>query len=309
MRFGAPALMPASLVSNSSSASPEQLLQMVMKFNYRSMVESLVERGIRLVELASDLPVFLPQVASPSSIADLRQIAEQESITYTVHLPLWSVEPATPLDAVRKASALATVQAIQTFEPLCPERYVYHATGPLAAEFYTRNLPEPARSLIMYQFMDYARRSIEEILTQTQIDSRRLAIETITFPFEMTVRLAMEMGVSLCFDTGHVLAGFSGPVEFFAALEDAMPILGEVHLHDSLAQGPEHIMRHGEDHRALGEGDLDLARLLNTLEQAGWTGPIVIELPQVEEVEQSLEVIRQLRPEHMGILEAASISG
>ncbi len=306
MRFGAPALMPASLVPSNMPTSSDQLLQMVLNFSYGHVVRQLTDSGFHLVELTSDLPIFLPHVASEASIAHLGRIAAAEGVTYTVHLPLWSVEPSTPLEAVRHASTQATIQAIRTFEPLRPERYVYHATGLLAAEFYRMGLPDTASHLIMRRFVDHARRSLDEILTQTGIESSRLAIETITFPFEMTVDLAEEMGLSLCFDTGHVLAGFSGPVEFFAALERALPLLGEIHLHDAPSQGPEHIMRFGEDHRVLGQGDLDLGRLLDTLATASWQGPIIIELPNMDDALRSLDVIRMVRPQYAEAVRAVA---
>lgn len=300
MRFGAPALMPASLVPSRLSASPEQLFQMVMNFNYGSVVQQLVDRDFRLVELSSDLAIFLPHVLSKDSIGALRRLAQYEDVRYTVHLPLWSVDPATPLESIRKASTQATIEAIRSFEPLWPERYVYHATGALATDLYIKDLPDTARALIMRQFVEYARRSVEEILSETGIERQRLAIENITFPFDLTVDLAEELGVSVCFDTGHALAGLSGPLDFFAALERALPLLGEIHLHDSLAQGPDHIMQHGQDHRRLGLGDLDTGRLLDTLHAADWDGPIIIELPDAEEARLSLDLIEEIRPQYAG---------
>jgi sugar phosphate isomerase/epimerase len=123
-----------------------------------------------------------------------------------------------------------------------------------------------------------------------------LAIETVEFPFDLTLALAEELDLSLCLDTGHVLVGFSGPVDLFEALERCLPRLGEIHLHDGPWQGPEREIRYGLDHAPLGAGDLDVGRLLDRLAEAGFTGPIIFELT-VEEALASLEVIRALRPE------------
>lgn len=96
------------------------------------------------------------------------------------------------------------------------------------------------------------------------------------------------------FDTGHVLAGFAGGIDLFDALARCLPRLGEVHLHDSLRvdlQNPAY----GKDHRRLGAGELDVARLLDVLTKAHFTGPIIFELT-VPEALASMEVIRSIRP-------------
>jgi sugar phosphate isomerase/epimerase len=190
----------------------------------------------------------------------------------------------------------AIVDAIQVTLPLEPEVYVLHATGALAAEFYRMDLPELAKSLILRQFQSNARESIRAVLAAAGIPSRILAIETIEFPFDLTLELAEELDLSICLDTGHVLVGFSGPVELFEALERCLPRLSEVHLHDGPWQGPERNIGFGQDHSPLGTGDLDIAHLLDRLAEADFTGPLVFE-PAVDEALTSLDVIRATRPE------------
>jgi sugar phosphate isomerase/epimerase len=157
-------------------------------------------------------------------------------------------------------------------------------------------IPELARQFVLRQFQQAAGESLDAILAQTGLESRRLAIETIEFPFDMTLELAEQYDTSICFDTGHVLVGFSGPVDFFAALEACLPRLAEVHLHDGPWQGPERQIGYGKDHQALGRGDLQVGRLLDRLQVAAFNGPVVFELSSAEALE-SLEVIRQIRPE------------
>ena len=108
-----------------------------------------------------------------------------------------------------------------------------HATGALAAEFYNMKISEAARAIILRQFQNGARDSLKSILAQTGIPSRKLAIETIEFPLELTLELAEELDLSICLDTGHVLAGFPGWFDFFEVVEKLLPRLVEVHLHDS----------------------------------------------------------------------------
>jgi sugar phosphate isomerase/epimerase len=176
-----------------------------------------------------------------------------------------------------------------------PEVFVLHATGALAAEFYRMHLPDPAKRYILNEFNNRAKESVRQILLETGIPSRKLAVETIEFPFEMTLDLANELDVSICFDTGHVLVGFSGPINFFDALEQCMPRLAEIHLHDSPKQSPEQTIPYGKDHQTLGKGDLDLAKLFDRLSEADFSGPVIFELT-IEQALESLNLIREIRP-------------
>jgi sugar phosphate isomerase/epimerase len=189
----------------------------------------------------------------------------------------------------------AVLDILRVTSPLDPEVYVLHATGALAAEFYRMRLPEIARQFLMRQFQDGARQSLRTLLAESGIQPRKLAIETIEFPFDLTLELAEELDLSVCFDTGHVLANFAGELDFFTALERCLPRLGEIHLHDCLAQGPGQI-GYGKDHQPLGNGSLQTGRLLKRLEEAHFVGLVVFEL-RVEEARASLEVIRALLPE------------
>ena len=280
------ALIPAGL-------SPEQALAHITTFDQASLVQDLAERGFNLIELGGDLGTLLPQTFTPDAIERLASVKTRLGLGYTVHLPLWSVEPSTLLTPVRLGSIQSIVGCIRASQPLEPEMYVLHATGALAAEFYRMQIPELARALLMRQFQNAARDSLKQILSTTDLPTRKLAIETIEFPFELTLELAEELDLSVCFDTGHVLVGFSGPVDLFEALERCLPRLGEVHLHDGPWQGPERKIGYGKDHQALGSGDLDVRRLLDRLDMAGFDGPIIFEL-NTEEALASLEYIRDL---------------
>lgn len=294
MRFGIMDMQIGALIP--AGLSPQNAAAHIAGFDHAGLVEELAAHGFDPIELGGDLVLFMPQTFSPSAIERLAALKEARGLSYTVHLPLWSVEPSTPLTPVRQGSLRALIECIEATRPLQPEVYVLHATGALAAEFYRMRLPEPARALILRQyFQGSARESLKALLAETDIPGRRLAIETIEFPFDLTLELAEELDLAVCLDTGHVLVGFSGPVGLFDALERCLPRLAEIHLHDGPWQGPERRIGYGKDHQPLGHGDLDVGRLLDRLTEAGFDGPIIFELT-VEEALASLEVIRALRP-------------
>jgi sugar phosphate isomerase/epimerase len=294
MRFGIMAMQLDAVIPPGVPA--EQAMASIASFDHAGLARALAEKGFDPVELGGDLGMFLPQAYSPEAVQRLAAL-NAEGLAYTVHLPLWSVEPSTPLSPVRRGSVEALVQAVRATLPLDPEVYVLHATGALAAEFFNMQISELARTLILGQFQNGARQSIRSILADTGLPSRRLAVETIEFPLDLTLQLAEELDLSICLDTGHVLAGFPGWFDLFDVLEKVLPRLAEVHLHDSrrMEVGKR---GYGEDHKPLGRGDLDLGRFLDRLAGSDFHGPLVFELT-VAEALQSLEAVRSIRPQYL----------
>jgi len=267
------------------------------------LVERIADLGFSLIELNTDLNVFFPDSFGVPTIRRLGALKESRGLSYTIHLPLWSVEPSTPLQWVREGSVEALVDAVLRLAPLEPEAYVLHATGALAAEFYTMAaIPDEARPLVLGMFQRHAAHSIEELLRRTKLPSRAIAVETIEFPFDLTLALTEEFDLSLCLDTGHVVAKYPGPVTFEEALQRSLPRLGEVHLHDAYYRPqPDGTFRRN-DHLPLGEGDLPLAFLLDTLKEAGFEGPIIFEMT-IQEAKASLDYLGPFLAERCSHLE------
>lgn len=294
MRFGIMAMQLEAFVPPDLPAG--QIMAGITTFDHARLVKGLADQGFNPIELGGDLGMFIPNAYSPGSIEKLAAL-KSGGLSYTLHLPLWSVEPSTPLTPVRRGSVEALVDTIQATRPIEPEVYVLHATGALAAEFYNMQISEMARTLILRQFQAGARASIRTLLDETGLPSRRLAIETIEFPLDLTLELAEEFDLSVCLDSGHVLAGFPGWFDFFDVLEKLLPRLAEVHLHDSKKM-PEGVRGYGEDHKPLGQADLELGRLLDRLAAANFSGPLVFEL-KVDEALESLKVIQAVRPQYL----------
>lgn len=293
MRFGISSIYFSGLIP--TDLTMEQLPDYVTNFDPAVGVRELAALGFNPIELSGDLVLFFPHVFAPAAIERLVALQAEQGLSYTVHLPLWSTETSTLIEPVRQGAVRAILEVIKATLPLRPEAYVLHATGALASEFYRKRLPEPGSSFVLRQFQRQARKSLEAILAEAGIPSRQLAIETVEFPFELMLELAEELDLSVCFDTGHVLVGYTGPVDLFDALERCLPRVAQVHLHDGASQGPERQVRYGKDHQPLGAGDLDVARLLDRLAVARFTGPLIFEL-RLDQALASLDVIRAIRP-------------
>lgn len=294
MRFGIMAMQMEALIQQGKN--PQEIMANLAAFDHSELVSGIADQGFNLIELGGDLVLFFPQAYSRPSIEKLAQLKIEKDLDYTVHLPLWSVEPSSLLQPVRSGSASALIDAVKATQPLHPKSYVLHATGALASEFYNMRLPDLGKTLILKQFQANAMQTIRELLAETGLESRKLAIETIEFPFDLTFEMAEELDLSICLDTGHVMVGFSGAVELFEVLEKILPRLGEIHLHDGPWQGPERKIGYGKDHAPLGTGDVDVPRLLHRLEEVHYSGPIIFELT-IGQAKQSLDYIRKVYPD------------
>jgi sugar phosphate isomerase/epimerase len=297
MRFGIELMQPGLLmelavepVTQTPGVSPRGL-----ELDVAAAVGRVADLGFDPIELNPDLMIFFPQCFNLPSVERLRSLKESRGLKYSLHLPLWSVDLSTPLQSVRLGSLDALVDGVLRMSPLEPEVYVLHATGALAAEFGQMPALEAVRTSVMGLFQEHARQSLEALLDRTGLPSRSLAVENVEFPLELTLKLAEEFDLSVCLDTGHVLAGYSGGATLEEALASTLPRLAEVHLHDGFRRPGSDGCVQLADHLPLGEGDLDVEWLFGELDRAQFSGPVVFELT-IKEALASQEIIRSRCP-------------
>lgn len=247
--------------------------------DYAKLVRKTVESGFEHVELSTDLYYILPASFSKENIEEWVSMKDKGT-SFSVHLPIWSIELDSPVEDIRKASVNAVVKPVEILEDLKPLAYVLHVAGPLAAEVNRMEISKNYKELFFQVLAQNASRSVKQIVSCVSdmgVDSRRIALESIEFPFSKTLEIAGEFDTSICIDTGHILAGYSGEISVEEALKKSSKKLGEIHLHDAYRriEGDRLVIR---DHLALGAGDLNLKSFLKTLRQVDFSGPIVFEL-------------------------------
>ncbi len=292
MRFGITTLDWATVFRQLSSGG----LLDFSKFDFAKIVRLAHQNGFTLQELTFDVGYVMPGALSEQQIANLLVIKEELDLTYTVHLPLWSIEPASPNRFIREASVACHVDAIRLAEPLDPEVYVIHNAGWIGAEFSEFNIGGDDQPMISMIMGNLAEQSVREIIHQSKVPSRKFALESIEFPFETTWSIAEKLDTSICLDTGHVLSGQSGSTDIIDFVNRYHSRLLEIHLHDGDLQRLEGRRFPYNDHKVLGQGDLPIIEFFKTLEECGFEGPIIFELAREEAVE-SLKVIRKLLPD------------
>ncbi|MHA1950683.1 MAG: cobamide remodeling phosphodiesterase CbiR [Candidatus Thorarchaeota archaeon] len=264
------------------------------------IIRESVSDDFSVLELSLDVKHIIPGSLTPETINRLISLKEELGHSYTIHLPFWSVELATFNEHVRMGGVETTIDTIELTKPLEPEAYVLHTTGEMAAYFSGLNYNDDIVRLISTLLAGLAATSVEDIISRTEINPRKLAIENVTFPFDIMRDVIDDLDSSICFDTAHLLSRMSGSesvMDFYNAHKDRIT---EIHLQDATYIEYEDTIAR-EDHLALGHGilgDAVLREFLLELVKDKFAGPIIFELTK-DEAYQSLDLIRKLVPEAM----------
>jgi len=255
----------------------------------------VAEKSLKMVdfqhfEFTADLVYVLPGLITEEVMTQLKEFKNKNNYSCSVHLPLWAIELASPNEKIKTASTDCLIKTIELTKRLNPECWIVHATGALISEFTRLNLPAFAKDFMTNHFVSIASQSLEKILDDTGVSSRKLAVENVEFPFRSMMETIENLDLSICFDTGHLLAGFSGKwnngvLKFIEMYQNRII---ELHLHD----GKEPRI----DHKPLGRYNLPVRELFKTLIDVGFTGPLVFEL-NLSEIKESIVYIKKFVPE------------
>jgi len=251
-----------------------------------------------VIELTMDVQHIVPGSLTPNTIKQLVELKEESSLSFTAHLPLWSIELATFNEHVRMGGVNSTIEAIELVKPLDPEAYVLHTTGELAAEFSKSEYNPALVRLISTLLAGFAAASVDDILSKTEINPRKIAVENYKFPFDIMRDVIDDLDLSICFDTAHLLTRMSGTesiMDFYTTHRDRIT---EIHLQDATYTEYEDAESY-DDHIPLGQGimgDTVLRDFLSELVKDKFNGPLIFEL-SLDEARESLDHIRKVIPE------------
>jgi sugar phosphate isomerase/epimerase len=262
------------------------------------IVREVVSDDLTIIELTMDVQHIVPGSLTPETIKRLLKLQEETNLSYTVHLPLWSIELATFNEHVRMGGVNSTIEAIELTKPLNPEAYVLHMTGELAGEISKPEYGSNLIRLISTLLAGFAAASVDDIISKTEINPRQLAIENYKFPFDVMREVIDDLDLSICFDTAHLLTRMSGSesiMEFYTTHKDRIT---EIHLQDATYTEYEDAVSF-DDHIPLGHGIMGntvLRNFLLELVKDEFGGPIIFELSR-DEARESLDFIKKVIPE------------
>ena len=287
MRFG---ISPLSLEFVLDKVLKEKGIEGFAQFKLSKFIEGIAKAGYNHCEISFDVLQIFPIQINDEEIEKIQNLKQEYDITYSAHFPFISIELASPNKFIREGSINSIVDSYFAFEKLKDDIdvYVLHATGDFIADAMEFIKDPNIFPIAANLFADLSMQSIKEIIKKSGIDKKKIAIENIEFPFDMTVQMVKKLGVNLCIDTAHLLGGFSGEFDLMEIAEKNLDRAIEIHLQD-------YNNKADIEHGALGTGKNFPPEFLRLLEQKNFTGPVVFELPWNDAL-KSIEYIKKFAP-------------
>jgi sugar phosphate isomerase/epimerase len=228
---------------------------------------------VRDVELilfeVDDGPNNLP---SAEVIKELSSIAQENDLTYTVHLPL---DLKLGEDGSERDQSLVKAQrVIDCTRELDPWAYVLHLDG--------KAVRTSTDAELIRRWQDRSVRALE-IVAKWAGSPDKLAVENLeTYPLDFIQPVLRRIPVSRCVDVGHLWLDGHDPVPY---LQEALPRTRVVHMH-GIAE---------RDHRSLEFVPQEKIRAVwQELIRARYEGVLTLEIFSEEDFLSSLAVIENL---------------
>jgi len=227
-------------------------------------------RDIELILFeVDDGPNNLP---SPEVIDELSLIAQDNDMTYTVHLPLDL--KLGDNGSERDQSLVKAKRVIECTRGLDPWAYVLHLDG--------KSVRTSTDAELIKRWQDQSVRALE-IVSEWVGSAEKLAVENLeTYPLDFIQPVLDYIPVSRCVDIGHLWLDGHDPVPY---LQSAMPRTRVIHIH-GLAE---------RDHRSLAFMPQEKVRAVwDELISARYAGVLTLEIFSEEDFVSSLEMIERL---------------
>ncbi len=197
-------------------------------------------------------------------IQQLIVLARDLDISYNVHLPT-DIDPGSP-DMETRQKALATLQTMIAL------------TQELQPSTYTLHLPfDHSVNGDIHARCQRLEETLPDLLPDG-VDSRKITIENLHYPFEWVDRIIRAFDFSVCLDCGHLFLMGLEPEKMFNQHQDRITTL---HIHGAA---------NGRDHLALNwlnEFQIDgLMRIL-----ARFNGVVSVEVFSFTRLQSSLEIL------------------
>jgi sugar phosphate isomerase/epimerase len=216
-----------------------------------------------------DGPNNLP---SPEVIEELAQIARQQDMTFTVHLPL-DLKLGDD-GSERDLSLVKAKRVMDRTRRLDPWAYVLHLDG--------RSVKKSTDASVIARWQDHSVRALE-ITAAWAGGAEKLAVENLeTYPLDFIQPVLDRVPVSRCVDIGHLWLDGHDPLPY---LQAALPNTRVIHIH-GLAE---------RDHRSLAFMPLEKVRAVwDELVRAKFEGVLTLEIFSEEDFLSSLEIIDKM---------------
>jgi len=236
----------------------------------------LVTNARWLAPQVDDMELVLFDLDEVSNFPDagtvdkLKTIADEASLSYTVHFP-GDVYLGAADESARIRSIHTCLRVYDMMQPLDPFAFVLHfhgdRRGGIPSDDITRWRKNLAESI--------------GCLLDKGMPGDMLCVENLDYPFDLVEDIVHDYGLSVCLDVGHLLMHGYPVDEYFARYFDHCRV---IHLHG---------MQHGEDHHDISAIDTRYLALLCEWLRGGRADQCVVTLEMFDrhEFEESLSIL------------------
>ena len=230
---------------------------------------------IELVLFESEGEDNLP---TKSVLQTLKELAQEHSLTYTVHFPL-DVYPGSTDKGVRQKTLDTYLKILDLTQNLDPFGYILHLTPDVYGHTPSNDIPA---------WLSCLDESVSRLLENTSLDSQMFCAETLSYPFALVQPLVDRHALAVTLDIGHVwMMGYDAEASCSSLLSTARVC----HLHGFDARG--------QDHQSLTQGKpLLIERFLSSLVtqlEDGKERVLTLEVFNQQDFLTSLSLLRQSR--------------
>jgi sugar phosphate isomerase/epimerase len=236
--------------------------------NARYLADKVRDMELILFEV-DDGPNNLP---TEEVIAELRQIASQFDLSYTVHLPL---DIKLGEDGSEQDQSLVKARrVIDCTRGLDPWAYVLHLDG--------KSVRTSTDAQQIRRWQDQSVRALE-IISAWAGGAGKLAVENLeTYPLDFIQPVLERIPVSRCVDIGHLWLDGHDPIPY---LQAALPRTRVIHMHGISER----------DHRSLAFLPREKVQVVwEELIRLNYQGVLTLEIFSEEDFISSLQVIEEL---------------
>ncbi len=251
------------------------------------------ERGLDFwLELAAELGLGAVEVRAEPRLAHhteldgtargrLRRRLQSLGLRPTVHASIHDTNLASLNPILSEAALRDLLGAVDLAADIGAEVVVFHP-GRVPSEYRRDPGALPRAREVLLANLEIAlphaeKRGVKLAVENKQRGSNR---DLILSPEEHAEMLERFPGLWACLDFGHLHTLGLDPAGFARTLAGK---LLHVHLHDNRAQGDEHL--------PLGRGTLDWRRCVAVLEELGFEGTVILEVPDPRGLAESVELI------------------
>jgi sugar phosphate isomerase/epimerase len=205
-----------------------------------------------------------------TEVCQLQMLANDQDISYNVHLPMDIRLGAVDADR-RRRSISAVAKTLERVAPLAATTYTLHLS--------VDDMVQTNADLNAWQ--SRCMESLEDLMLRTKVPSRRLSVETLDFDPQWLVDIVEPMDLAICIDVGHLLRfgyDLASVIDLFQQRTTAY------HLHGVAG---------GKDHLSLARLEADAAdTLIPVLEH--FCGTVSLEVFNHRHFTESLDTLASL---------------